>query len=382
MSVPTTAKLTRNKDDLNYDEITDKRIIYSPKLAKALGGVSTAVLLNYLLHISEGKDNPYKLSLTRDEIEFATGLNALEREAAIQKLKAQGLIAYQVSSYSTLEFSFSLPTLERFLKTIDNRDKPADSLTVTQTKVDPHFEAVRRPISVAVSPNYRFDGPWESQQQFEAFQRELLEYFKQKGVPNPALWAFKVIDSITKGIISPLWDDFVNGVPLETSQQVQRPWEISPGQPYPAFEEERTQYYVHRGEPLDSALAKARRDLRNPEFAKDLWEGFLRKYDRVADDALKAQKLGVQTPYLPPAFQEQTPATKEAVMDKLTQLASPSLPPQETATADTPSVPSLSTLQSAYAKPMGKNLIKKLINQHPEWGYGIEDGEIVDLYPF
>ena len=60
------------------------------------------------------------------------------------------------------------------------------------------------------------------------------------------------------------------------------------------------------------------------------------------------------------------------------ELASPSLPPQAKETSEPPSRPSLSTLQESYAKPMGKNIIKKLISQHPEWNYAIEDGQVVD----
>jgi hypothetical protein len=188
---------------------------------------------------------------------------------------------------------------------------------------------------------------------------------------------------MSKGVLCPFWDEFVQGVPLGSSQQVQREWEIAPGQAYPAFEEERIQYYVQRGEPIEAATAKARRDLRNPVLAKDLWDGFLRKCDRVADEAVKAQQLGVQNPYLPPAFQAPTPITKEQVMEKLARIASPSIPPEPQATHSTPpGTPSLKALQKAYKKPMGRTLIKRLIEQHPEWGYGIKNGRVVDLYPF
>ncbi|MFP3435268.1 hypothetical protein SB781_36515, partial [Paraburkholderia sp. SIMBA_061] len=87
----------------------------------------------------------------------------------------------------------------------------------------------------------------KSQQQLEAFQDELLNYAKQQGYSNPGGWVFKIIDSITKGIKSPFWDEFLAGIPLGESQKVQQEWEIEPGVPYPAFESERIQYYVHKG---------------------------------------------------------------------------------------------------------------------------------------
>jgi hypothetical protein len=292
-------------------------VLYSPKLAKALGGVSAEILLAYLWRkAQETAQQP--LQLMRREIEEITGLNHFERERASQQLKQHQLLHYQPLSHDIeiIEFWLETERIRHFLTNLDNSEGRFNPPPPpAQPAQDPHFPIVRQPIAVRTSPHYQFEGPWESQSQFEAFQRELLEYFKQQGVPSPAAWTFKVVDGMSKGIISPFWDEFVQGIPLGSSQQVQREWEIAPGQPYPAFEEDRIQYYVQRGEPIEAATAKARRDLRNPVYAKDLWDGFLRKCDRVANDAAKAQQLGVQQPYLPPAFQVQTPVTKDQVMD-------------------------------------------------------------------
>ena len=274
-------------------------------------------------------------------------------------------------------------------------------------KTDKFFPARRQPIAVKVTPNYQFNGPWESQEQFEAFQRALLNYFKKQGVEHPGGWVFKIVDGMTKGLLSPFWDEFVAGIPLGESQKVKRDWEIEPGVPYPAFEEERIQYYLHKGEPIEVAVARARSDLRNPVLGKDLWEGFLRKCDRMADEAIKAKQLGVSTPYLPPSFTNKPQITTERVIEKLSiaQGAVPSaIAPQfslASSSSDSPTdqslephkvenensqsechTPALSALQEAFKTPMGRTLVKKQIAEHPEWGYGIVDGQVVDLFPF
>ncbi|GAB4177428.1 MAG: hypothetical protein Fur006_09090 [Coleofasciculaceae cyanobacterium] len=275
-------------------------------------------------------------------------------------------------------------------------------------KTDKFFPARRQPIAVKVTPNYQFNGPWESQEQFEEFQRALLDYFKKQGVDRPDGWVFRIIDGITKGLVSPFWDEFVAGIPLGASQKVKRDWEIEPGVPYPAFEEERIQHYLHKGEPIEVAVARARSDLRNPVLGKDLWEGFLRKCDRMADEAIKAKQLGVSTPYLPPSFTNKPQVTTERVIEKLSALAQEGVPlaiapqfslassssdssnnqslePHKVENENSQSechTPALSALQEAFKTPMGRTLVKKQIAEHPEWGYGIVDGQVVDLFPF
>lgn len=265
-------------------------------------------------------------------------------------------------------------------------------------KTDKFFPVRRQPVAVKVTPHYQFSGPWESPEQFEEFQRALLEHFKQQGVDNPGGWVFRIIDGMTKGLVSPFWDEFVAGMPLGQSQRVQRDWEIEPGIPYPAFEEERTQYYLQKGEPLEVAVSRARSDLRNPVLGKDLWEGFLRKCDRMADEAIKAKQLGLKTPYLPPSFTHKPQVTKQGVINKLSEitpqlsLSSSSDSPinqslEQENVEDDPSkipsnVPPLAALQEAYKTPMGRTLVKRQIDEHPEWGYGIVDGQVVDVLPF
>lgn len=280
--------------------------------------------------------------------------------------------------------------------------------TNRKVKTDKFFPARRQPLAVKITPNYQFSGPWESQEQFEEFQRVLLDYFKNQGVDNPAGWVFRIVDGMTKGLVSPFWDEFVAGIPLGESQKVKRDWEIEPGVPYPAFEEERIQYYLQKGEPLEVAVARARSDLRNPVLGKDLWEGFLRKCDRIADEAIKAKQLGVSTPYLPPSFSNKPQVSTQSVIEKLSAIAQGAVPsaiaPQfslNSSSSDAPvdrsleshkvedenskpesNAPSLSALQKAFKTPMGRTLVKKQIAEHPEWGYGIVDGQVVDLFPF
>lgn len=372
--------------------------VYYPQLAKVTGGVTAAILYVALCQWRsrpwETQGNP--LTLSESEIEQATGLTRQEQQWARKQLMARSLLHAELVEAQTNTWSYSLDfdALEQKF----TQSQPTQEPNTPAVQDDPYFPPRRQPIAVPVAPDYRFAGPWESQAQFEAFQRALLDYFKRQGVANPAGWAFKIIDSMTKGIISPFWEEFMAGIPLGESQKVKQDWEIEPGVPYPAFEEERIQYYVHKGDPLEAAVAKARADLRDPVRGKDLWEGFLRKCDRLADEALKAKKMGVETPYLPASFTQRSLVTKHSVMQKLESVVSqPSLPSDtqvknkvDSAQSsqlnpkgkNTPSVPSLETLQKLYQSDMTRTLVEKQIVEHPEWGYQIVDGKVVDRLPF
>lgn len=355
-----------------------KASVYYPQLAEITGGTTATILWLALL---ERVDANGEVTLAISTLSEATGLTRAEQEFARRLLSDRALIEVIIQDGSAHAYTLHLKTFEQYLV-----QPKSERSSVRTPKTDAHFPNRRTAIATHVTPNYRFSGPWETQEQFEAFQRALLDYAKQQGIQQASGWAFKIIDGISKGIVSPFWDDFINSRPLGESQQVQYDWEGEPGVPYPAFEEERIQYYVHKGEPIEAATAKARRDLRDPVLGKDLWEGFLRKCDRLADDALRAQRLGVETPYLPPAFSERSQPTKEKVMQKLSAIAAatkrlsaaeskPKLPSQSSEKLPRPD---LESLQKIYATPLGQQLVKQQIEKHPHWGYKIVDGEVIE----
>ncbi|MEG4243451.1 hypothetical protein QUA46_05365 [Microcoleus sp. MON2_D6] len=393
--------------------------IYYPKLATITGGVAASIFLCQLLQWQSQKSNSGEWVKTKStEIEKATGLNQEEQELARKQLKVRSLLKEKLPNPNTdtLELWADIDALEEKLNhfwtsnpagiipqtTRENNNHPVEIIPETSppnhvVKTDKYFGQPRQQIAVAVTPNYRFSGPWNSQEELHNFQRALEAYAQEHnlGFGNPSGWAFKIIDSMTKGLTSTFWDEFIAGIPLGESQKVQRDWEIEPEVPYPAFEEERIQYYVHKGEPLEAAVSKARADLRNPVLGKDLWEGFLRKCDRIADDALKAKQQGVDTPYLPSSFNEKPQITKDSVMRKLGAIAPqlalnqstsdqiPALPKlAETASPPPTEIPSISSLQKAYQTPLGRSIVEKQIAANPEWGYEIVDGEIVESIPF
>ncbi|MEG4810632.1 hypothetical protein QUA82_23250 [Microcoleus sp. F8-D3] len=393
--------------------------IYYPKLATITGGVAASIFLCQLLQWQSQQSNSDEWVKTNSsEIEKATGLNHEEQELARQQLKARSLLKEKSTTPNTdtLELWTDIDAFEEKLNNFwtpnpgeiitqtscENHNRPVEIVAKTSpsnraVKTDKYFGQPRQQIAVAVTPNYRFSGPWNSQEQLHNFQRSLEAYAKERnlGFGNPSGWAFKIIDSMTKGLTSPFWEEFVAGIPLGESQKVKRDWEIEPEVPYPAFEEERIQYYVHKGEPLEAAVSKARADLRNPVLGKDLWEGFLRKCDRLADDALKAKQQGVDTPYLPSSFNEKPQITKDSVMQKLGAIAPqlalnqstsdtiPEPPKLEQKESPTPAeIPSISSLQKAYNTPLGRSIIEKQIAANPDWGYEIVDGEIVESIPF
>jgi hypothetical protein len=391
-------------------------VIYYPKLAKITGGVTATIFLCQLFHWQSQLANSQNWVQTNTaEIEKATGLNPEEQELARQQLKARLLLKEKLQNphSETLELWADIDAFESKLNTYftanpediitqsvpKNHNHPVDIVAETPTsnhvvKADKYFGQPRQQIAVAVTPNYRFSGPWNSQEQLHNFQRALEAYAQERnlGFGNPSGWAFKIIDSITKGLASTFWDEFIAGIPLGESQKVKRDWEIAPEVPYPAFEEERIQYYVHKGEPLEAAVSRARSDLRNPVLGKDLWEGFLRKCDRLADDALTAKQQGVDTPYLPSSFNEKPQITKDSVMRKLGAIApqfalnqstsepTPE-PPKLAETSPTPA-PSIESLQKAYNSAIGRSIVERQIAANPDWGYEIVDGEIVESIPF
>lgn len=389
-----------------------------------MGGVTATVLFERILQRKYELNNFHEwIIITVNEIEEETGLNSTEQRLARKKLIERSLLKERLvnNDATIIEFWVDIDVFEAILaefSSLHSKDKQSkiaidsrengypkttpivefvdNSHTIKQPiKNDKYFPVQRQPIAVKVTADYRFNGPWNSPEQFEEFQRSLLEHFKSQGDKNPAESVFWTIDRMTKGIISPFWEDFLQGIPFGESQKVKRDWEIEPGVPYPAFEEERIQYYVQKGEPLEVAVAKARGELRDPVLGKDLWEGFLRKCDRIADNALKAKQLGVANPYMPPSFTDKPQVTKESVMQKLEAIA-PKLSlasssyneinninlEEEEKTDTVSNVPSLISLQSAYKTSMGRTLVEKQIAEHPEWGYGIVNGEVVDLFPF
>ena len=392
-------------------------VIYYPKLAKITGGVTATIFLCQLFQWQSQLANSENWVQTNTaEIEKVTGLNPEEQELARRQLKARLLLKEKLPNphTETLELWADIDAFESKLNTYFTAN-PEDIITQTlpkslnypvdivadnsasnpSIKTDKFFGQPRQQIAVAVTPNYRFSGPWNSQEQLHNFQRALEAYAQERnlGFGNPSGWAFKIIDSITKGLASTFWDEFIAGIPLGESQKVKRDWEIAPEVPYPAFEEERIQYYVHKGEPLEAAVSRARSDLRNPVLGKDLWEGFLRKCDRLADDALKAKQHGVDTPYLPSSFNEKPQITKDSVMRKLGAIAPQfalnqstsepiAEPPKLPETASVTPAPSIESLQKAYNSAIGQSIVERQIAANPDWGYEIVDGEIVESIPF
>ncbi len=346
--------------------------MYYRKIAAVMGGVTAAI---FGLKVWEWQENTGLsegwVRVSAEEMMAQTGLTVAEQALAREQLRAKGLLVEcpESDSDSVWPMRFQVERWEEYLHGKVPPGLPAAS-------GDRYFPVKRQPIAITVTPHYQFQGPWASGDQLEQFQRQLLEYAKEKGMENPAGWVFKIVDGLTKGIVSPFWDEFISDRPLGSTQQVKRDWEIEPGIPYPAFEEERIQYYIQKGEPLEMAVAKARGELRKPTVAKDLWAGFLRKCDRLADDALKAKQQGVTTPYLPPSFSQRREITKEEVMAKLSQVSSP--PPLPHSEAK----PSLEQLQKAYQSTLGRSWVKQQLQLHPEWGYEIIDNEVQESLPF
>ena len=67
-------------------------IAYYPKLAKPLGGVSTAILFSQLFYWQDKTTSDLGVYKTRDELEDETGLSHNEQRTAIKKLCERGVL--------------------------------------------------------------------------------------------------------------------------------------------------------------------------------------------------------------------------------------------------------------------------------------------------
>ncbi|MDY6781917.1 MAG: hypothetical protein SW833_05090 [Cyanobacteriota bacterium] len=388
----------------DWSQYLGEPFTYYPKLAKLFGGAIAAIFWGYLY--AQQTDAPQEwVGATVRDIEAATGLSAREQELARKQLRDRGLLQERLTpaNDSTLEFALDRDSFQKKLEVFGrlvfsatSKSPPEASQTPAKsTETDPHFPVTRSLIATRVIPNYRFEGPWQSEEQLEGFQTVLFDYAIAQGFQYPGGWVFNQIDRLSKGLKSLYWEEFLQQRPLGSTQKPKRDWEVEPGVPYPAFEEERIQYYVHKGEPLEAAVARARTDLRNPVVGQDLWDGFLRRCDRLADQALKAKELGVASPYLPPSFTAKPLVSKEEVARKLAAVTTrpalnssaevPKSPDSssEEESSDLPGeIPSLESMQTLYNSPLSRTLAEAQIAQHPEWGYAIVEGRVVDLFPF
>jgi len=194
--------------------------VYYPQLAQKMGGVSAAILYQTLWHWLGQKAT---VQCSSQEMTAATGLSEEEQALARDALKARSLLEFSLICSQPPVYSYTL-NVEQLEQRLLNHPSVFDqtvSPAPTSAKSDPYFPPRRQPIAVNVTPHYQFEGPWESQQQLDAFQDALLNYAKHRGYSNPGGWVFKIIDSISKGIKSPFWDEFVAGIPFGESQKVQ-----------------------------------------------------------------------------------------------------------------------------------------------------------------
>jgi len=229
--------------------------VYYPRLSAATGGATAALLCGLLLSRSQPGE---WLTLDVAEIERETGLTPIEQTRARQLLATRSLLNCRElnARKATHQYLLHGDRLERALfggnvapvlptatpatsssqQTIQNviplpnatipTPTPSPPAASAPSAEDAHFPVRRSPIAVRVTPHYRFAGPWSSETELEAFQRALLAYAQQQGMQNPSGWSFKIVDGLTKGILSPFWEEFRAGVALGESQKVQRDWEI------------------------------------------------------------------------------------------------------------------------------------------------------------
>jgi hypothetical protein len=214
-------------------------------------------------------------------------------------------------------------------------------------------------------------------------------------------------------------------------------WEIAPGQPYEGFVSYLKTRLKEAEMTDEQAIVAAHRQLSNTNKAKSLWEAFKRRIVNLGEDRERQKQLGVQSAYLPPELMPERKVSLEQAAGAIASLQSNCVQLQlaESATAEEkpaelepaeeqPSdpepeitlqtlqenlnspvqaplarmraremgyrveedlvlpaegIPSVEHLRSLLANPLTTPKVERLLDTHPDWGFFIEAGEILDF---
>jgi hypothetical protein len=286
-------------------------------------------------------------------------------------------------------------------------------------------------------PKLKSDRPsgFRSQEEQDGFCEALVELGKAKGVLSPAAWSSTIIKNINAGESCQYLVEYRQGQQVGSSEKQE--WEIAPGQPYERF----ISYLAKRLKKIEmtdeQAIAAAHQQLKNVHLARSLWESCKRYIAKYSDDWEKQKQLGVQSAYLPPELLPQRKVSLEQAAGAIASLQSGCVQLQlaESATAeekpaeleptkekpadpepaitlqalqekqDSPVIaplarimaqkmgyrieeglilpaegmPSIDSLQLLLANPLTAPKVQRLLDAHPEWGFFIEEGEILDF---
>ena len=146
----------------DYMRAMGKPIAYYPKLAKPLGGVSSAILFSQLFYWQDKATSDLGVYKTRDELEDETGLSHNEQRTAIKKLCERGVLIvtekrlehktyYKINNEKVNEvlndFAKSMIELSRNVKNI------APELDIVEVETNTKSSSLYQEITTEITTN-------------------------------------------------------------------------------------------------------------------------------------------------------------------------------------------------------------------------------------
>jgi len=146
----------------DYMRSMGKPIAYYPKLAKPLGGVSSAILFSQLFYWQDKATSDLGVYKTRDELEDETGLSHNEQRTAIKKLCERGVLIvtekrlehktyYKINNEKVNEvlndFAKSMIELSRDVKNI------APELDIVEVETNTKSSSLYQEITTEITTN-------------------------------------------------------------------------------------------------------------------------------------------------------------------------------------------------------------------------------------
>jgi hypothetical protein len=363
----------------------------------------------------EEDEDPWTVE-DEDEVELVEPFNS--RTETLQEQEDSG------------EDHFSAPAEPKLTKMVEVSENP-----LPEPKCSEVVQDDLKPLPKLKSD--RVSG-FRSQEEQDGFREALVELGKAKGVLSPAAWSSTIIKNINAGESCQYLVEYREGQQVGSCEKQE--WEIAPGQPYEGFVSHLAKNLKKIEMTDEQAIVAAHQQLKNVNVARTLWESCKRYIVNIGEDWERQKQLGVKNAYLPPSLLPQRKVSLEQVGSAIASLqsgcaqlqlaesaeltsAAAELEPAEQKPADpepktvTPQwlqknldsslkvqaslarslaekfgypieeglvlpasgMPSIDSLRSLLTNPTTAPRVKRLLDAHPEWGFFIEEGEILDF---
>jgi len=194
------------------------------------------------------------------------------------------------------------------------------------------------------------------------FYDAVRQYAANHGARCPSAYAKAVMADLERTGMCSLWDDFEAGLELGTSDHPTHEWlDPKSGKPYPYLVravEETVRNDPRFNDPV-AAATQAAKIISNPKLCQPIWASVKRDLLHHHKEAQRMQRLGIQTPYLPPRYSDKPlePALDE-VKGVITLLQPPTQVEAISSGQETPNQPEKSTEESPAVDPERSRRVK------------------------